>query len=76
VSFNQSHDLDPSVLERGEVVFTRWDNAGGVNEMSLYRMNPDGTDLQLLYGANSHATCTNGATVQFLQPREMPDGRI
>ncbi len=76
VSFNQSHDLDPTVVSSGEVVFTRWDNAGGVNEMSLYRMNPDGTNLQLLYGANSHATGTNGATVQFLQPRELLDGRL
>jgi hypothetical protein len=76
VSFNQSHDLDSTVVATGEVVFTRWDNAGGVNEMSLYRMNPDGTGLQLLYGAASHGTGTNGATVQFLQPRELADGRI
>lgn len=76
VSFNQSHDLDPTVLESGHVVFTRWDNAGSVSKMSLYRMNPDGTDLQLLYGANSHDTGTNGATVQFLQPRELPDHRL
>lgn len=76
VSFNQSHDLDPTVLSSGEVAFTRWDNAGSVGEMSLYRMNPDGTGLQLLYGANSHATGTGGATVQFLQPREMADGRL
>ena len=39
-------------------------------------MNPDGTDLELLYGSRSHATGTNAATIQFLQPREMPDGRI
>jgi len=76
VSFNQSHDLDPTVTASGEVVFSRWDNAGGVNEMSLYRMNPDGTNLQLLYGANSHETGTDGATVQFLQPRELADGRL
>ena len=54
------------------MVFTRWDGAGGVSEMSLYRMNPDGTNLQLLYGANSHDTGTNNAIVQFLQPRELP----
>jgi hypothetical protein len=76
VSFNQSHDLDPVVTSSGEVVFTRWDNAGSVGEMSLYRMNPDGTNLQLLYGANSHATGTNGSQVQFLQPRELADGRM
>ncbi len=76
VSFNQSHDLDPTVIDTGEVVFTRWDNAGGVNEMSLYRMNPDGTGLQLHYGKKSHGTGTAGATVQFLQPRQLTDGRI
>ncbi len=76
VSFNQSHDLDPTVMATGEVVFTRWDNAGSVGEMSLYRANPDGTGLQLLYGANSHDTGTNDAVVQFLQPREMMDGRL
>jgi hypothetical protein len=76
VSFNQSHDLDPTVIDTGEVVFTRWDNAGNVREMSLYKMNPDGTNLQLLYGANSHDTGTNGATVEFLQPRQLPGGRI
>lgn len=76
VSFNQSHDLDPSVLSDGRIVFTRWDNMGGRNAMHLYTMNPDGTDLQLLYGKNSHDTGTGGATIQFLQPREMSDGRM
>jgi len=76
ISFNQSHDLDPAVIDTGEIVFTRWDNAGTVGEMSLYRANPDGTGLQLLYGANSHDTGTNGAVVQFLQPRQLADGRM
>jgi len=74
VSFNQSHDLDPAVLSSGQVVFTRWDNAGGNDAMHLYRMNPDGTALELLYGAGSHDF--DGVTAQFLKPREMPDGRI
>lgn len=76
ISFNQSHDLDPTVLTSGQVLYTRWDRAGNRNAMHLYRMNPDGTDLELLYGANSHATGTDGATIQFTQPRELPDGRI
>ena len=76
ISFNQSHDLDPTVLSNGQVLFSRWDNAAGVNEINLYRMNPDGTALELFYGAESHNTGTNAATVQFVQPREMPDGRI
>jgi hypothetical protein len=76
VSFNQSHDLDPTVLSNGQVLFSRWDNAGSVNGVHLYRMNPDGTNLELYYGRNSHPTGTGGASIQFVQPREMPDGRI
>jgi hypothetical protein len=76
ISFNQSHDLDPSVLANGQILFSRWDNAAGNSEMNLYRMNPDGTGLELFYGARSHETGTDGATIQFAQPREMPDGRI
>jgi hypothetical protein len=83
ISSNPSHDLDAIVLESqnnplesGKVVFSRWDNMGGREQISLYKMNPDGTGLQLLYGAHSHDTGTNAATVQFLQPREMPDGRL
>lgn len=76
VSFNQSNDLDPVVLESGEVVFSRWDNAPGNNAVHLYKMNPDGSNLQLLYGAKSHDTGTNGATVQFTQAREFPDGEV
>lgn len=76
VSFNQSHDLDPTVLSNGQVLFSRWDHAGPNNEINLYRMNPDGTGLELYYGSQSHGTGTDGAMVQFVQPREMPDGRI
>ena len=76
VSFNQSHDLDPTVLSSGEVVFSRWDNMGSRNAISLYKMYPDGTGLQLLYGAHSHDTGTNDANVHFLQPRELPDGNL
>lgn len=76
LSFNQSHDLDPVVLTSGEVLFTRWDDMGSRDQMSLYKLHPDGTELQLVYGAHSHATGTNGSQIQFFQPREMPDGKI
>jgi len=76
VSFNQSNDLDPVVLSNGEVVFSRWDNAGANSAINLYKMNPDGSQLRLLYGANSHDTGSNGAIIQFLQAREMPDGEL
>jgi hypothetical protein len=79
ITFNQSHDLWPSVLRNGRIVFTRWDTTG--RGMHLYTANPDGTDLQLLYGARSHETGKPGpdgqpVTIQFTRPLEMEDGRI
>jgi hypothetical protein len=76
ISFNQSHDFDPTVLDDGRVLFSRWDHAGGVNGIHLYTIHPDGTELELLYGAASHQTGTDGGEVQFLGAREMLDGRI
>jgi hypothetical protein len=76
VSFNQSHDYDPTVLNDGRVMFSRWDHAAGVNGIHLYTMNPDGTELELLYGAQSHLTGTNNSEVEFLGAREMLNGDI
>src|SRR5690606_21878302 len=76
ISFNQSHDLEPTVLDDGRILFSRLDRAGPRNGIHLYRMNPDGTELELLYGARSHATGTNGAQIQFVGAGEMPDGRV
>jgi hypothetical protein len=78
ISFNQSHDLDPSVLDNGQIVFTRWDHARGSahNEMSLYRINPDGRGLELLYGSRSHLTGFNNSEIHFLQPRQLLTGPV
>ena len=81
ISFNASHDRDPTVLSDGRVMWTRWDDTPGKDGMQLYTMNPDGTDMQLLYGANSHDTGPNGtatpdAPIEFVKTHEMQDGRI
>jgi hypothetical protein len=80
IEFNQSHDREPTVLSNGRVLFTRWDHAPGKDGMHLYTVNPDGTDLELYYGANSHDTGPDGklntATIEFIKPHEMQDGRI
>ena len=81
ISFNQSHDLDPAVLPNGRIMFTRWEHEIDDNQFDLYSINPDGSDLQLLYGANSHATGTvdpatsQPSIIQFTSPRPMQDGR-
>lgn len=76
ISFNQSHDLDPSVLPDGRIVFSRWDNSAQDRGMHLYTIRPDGADLNLLYGLHSHDTGTDGAEIQFLKPQALPDGRV
>jgi len=76
ISFNQSNDRSPTVLSNGRVLFSRWDRAPGNNGIHLYTANPDGTDLQLHYGANSHNTGTNNQPIEFVGAREMQDGKI
>src|SRR5580658_11323050 len=78
ISFNQSHDRDSTVLASGRVLWSRWDNmpAGGRDQMSLYSSNPDGTDLELYYGANSHNTGTNNSVIEFVQSHQMQNGSI
>jgi len=82
ISFNQAHDLDPDVSNDGRIVYTRWEKAIDNNQMDLYSLNPDGSDLQLLYGANSHNTGTVDpatglpTTIQFLNPHPMMDSRV
>lgn len=76
ITFNQAHDLDPTVAPNGQIVFTRWDSMGGNNAMHLYRANPDGSGVEALYGVNSHDTGSGGGTIQFLKPRALPNGEI
>jgi hypothetical protein len=83
ISFNQSHDLDPTVLDNGKVLFSRWDQAVGNSGIHLYQMNPDGSELEVVYGRHSHDAELQDPTLdsrspdlQFLTPREMPDGSI
>lgn len=77
ITYNQSHDLDPVVMDDGRILFSRWDNAArGPDAFSLYSVNPDGTQLSFIYGYNSHDTGSEGSEeVQFVKPQLMPDGQ-
>ena len=84
VSFNPSHDINPTVLSDGRILYTRWSHTRlqVTNGMHLYTVNPDGTNDELLFGAHSHFVGTaDPATglptaVQFVKAREMQDGRV
>ena len=80
ISFNTNHDFAPSVLANGQIVFSRYESING-DQISLYRTNPDGTGLELYYGANSHATGvnisgSNDNVIQFLGARQRADGKL
>ena len=81
ISLNKSHDLTPQVLVNtngGQIVFSRWDNAGGNEGMHLYKSNPDGSNLEMIYGAHSHDTGTGGSAMplHFSSVRETVTGDL
>jgi hypothetical protein len=80
ISMNTNHDFLPSVLSNGQIVFSRWEATNG-DQINLYHGNPDGTGVELYYGANSHATGaniagTNDNVIQFLNARQLADGTL
>lgn len=76
LSFNQSHDLDPTVLSNGKILFSRWDQAGNNDSINLYQMNTDGSELEIVYGRHSHDSERSNQAMQFVQTRELPDGKV
>lgn len=74
ISFNLSHDLDPLVMADGRVLFSRWDNKETFNEFNFYRMRPDGTETEILYGADSHVA--NDSAPIWWRPRDAGNGSV
>ncbi len=78
ITYNQSHDLQPTVLQNGRVLYTRWDQFGS-NRLSFYTANPDGTQVERSYGyfsLNGTPAVDGGAMNRLFKPLEMGDGRI
>jgi hypothetical protein len=69
ISFNMSHDRNPTVLSDGTIMFSRWDHVGDRNQFTIFTVDTDGKKLFVKYGAHSGVT-------SFLHPREMADGRL
>ncbi|RYZ96316.1 MAG: hypothetical protein EOO68_17040, partial [Moraxellaceae bacterium] len=78
ITYNQSHDLQPTVLQNGKVFYTHWDQFG-TNKVSFYTANPDGTQVERNYGyfsLNVAPETANAPRNRLFRPQEMPDGRI
>ena len=76
ISFNQSHDLYPSLMADGRVLFLRWDNVNNNNTLSFYTVNPDGSGLNYLYGLHSQERVGDGQITAYWSPQLMADGRV
>ena len=69
ISYNQSHDRNPVIRPNGQIMFSRWDHVGGRNHFKVFTVNPDGTNMFVLYGSHSDGN-------SFLHPRDMdPSGK-
>lgn len=69
ISFNPSHDRNPTVLMSGQIMVARWDHFANRNHFPLFTMDPDGSNIFVQYGSFSPGN-------SLLHPREMPDGRV
>lgn len=49
-SQNLSHTAEPFLLSDGTVGFSRWEHLGPVNDVKLFRMNPDCTNMVAIAG--------------------------
>lgn len=80
VTFNPAYDLNPLLLDNGQIIFSRWDLATGSNDenngIHLYKMNPDGTELELLYGYDSHTNEEDAIEQDFFSAKALPNGGV
>lgn len=77
ITYNQGHDLQPSVLADGRIAFLRWDTGEGNNNLSIYTSNSDGSNLQLLYGYHSQRTGNDDNNLTtFIDVREQANGSL
>ena len=52
ISFHETHEWDPAVLNDGRIIYTRWDyvDRHAVHYQQLWTVRPDGSDVRAFYG--------------------------
>jgi hypothetical protein len=55
ISFHETHEWDPSVLNDGRIIYTRWDyvDRSAVFYQQLWTVRPDGANVRIFYGNNT-----------------------
>ncbi len=56
ITYDQDHSWNPTVLNNGRVIYSRWEYTDTPHYFSrlLFHMNPDGTEQMEYYGSNSY----------------------
>lgn len=78
LTYNQSHDIQPSVMPDGRLLFMRWQGRNP-ERLSFYTSNPDGTDIQRYFGyesLNVEPAENMEEAPRLFRPQVLPDGRI
>ena len=78
ITYNQSHDLQPSVTKSGRILYSHWDHNAHDN-LSFYTANTDGSQVERHYGylsMNVKPVVKTDPINRLLKPQEMLDGRI
>jgi hypothetical protein len=71
VSFHETHEWDPAVMNDGRVIYTRWDyvDRHAVHFQQLWSVRPDGSDVRIFYGNNTFNP------IGVWEPRPVPGSR-
>lgn len=78
ITYNQSHDIQPTVMPNGRLLFMRWQGTNP-DHLSFYTSAPDGTDVQQYFGyesLNVEPGDNMDEAPRLFRPQVMPDGRI
>lgn len=75
ITTGYGHDLWPTVLPDGHLLFVRYERLADGDGMHFYRVRPDGHALQPLFGLHSHEI-RPGLRVEYTRPRLLDDGRV
>ena len=59
ISFHETNEWDPTVLDNGRILYTRWDyvDRNAVHYQNLWQTRLDGTDVRIFYGNNTFVPC-------------------
>lgn len=74
ISYGKGHDIQPTILDDGRVLFLRGDDTSNTNDdrLSLYTMNPDGSNVSLHYGFHSPSGLDGETQGALIKPQELP----